>query len=398
MAENTMPRRVLFYVQHLIGIGHVVRAARIARALCAHGFDVKIAFGGRPVAAIDWGRAELVYLASLRAGPEGFGSLVDEDGVVASDGFKAARCEQLTRLVEGFAPHIVLIEAYPFARRIMRFELRPMIVAARAMEPRPLIVSSIRDILQEGRKPQRIAESLELVDNLFDAVLVHGDERFVPLEASFPEAGRIGAKLHYSGIVAPEPSASAKSAGGPKFEVIVSAGGGAVGGALLEAACKAMPASPLAAKKWLFLSGPNLADDAFNALEQSLPVNANLERFRADLPDLFATAELSISQAGYNTVADILNARCRAVLVPFAAGGETEQTKRAELLAAKGLAAWVGEADLTSEDLVAAITCALALDPLTEAALPAVNGAARSAQILSDLLDGLLDQASINSG
>jgi hypothetical protein len=63
-------------------------------------------------------------------------------------------------------------------------------------------------------------------------------------------------------------------------------------------------------------------------------------------------------------------------------------------LAAKGLAAWVGEADLTSEDLVAAITCALALDPLTEAALPAVNGAARSAQILS----GLLDQASINSG
>ena len=40
-------------------------------------------------------------------------------------------------------------------------------------------------------------------------------------------------------------------------------------------------------------------------------------------------AGLSISQSGYNTVCDVLQAGCRAIYVPFAAGGETEQTVRA---------------------------------------------------------------------
>ncbi len=49
-------------------------------------------------------------------------------------------------------------------------------------------------------------------------------------------------------------------------------------------------------------------------------------------------AELSISQAGYNTVCDILQAQCRSILVPFTAGGETEQSVRAARLEALGLA------------------------------------------------------------
>lgn len=381
--ERPSNPRVLFYVQHLLGIGHVVRAARIARALSANGFEVKIAFGGRDVAAMDWGGAELVHLPALSAGPEGFGALVDANGAPVSDDLKAVRCALLTGLVESFSPDIVLIEAYPFARRIMRFELRPLIAAARKLYPRPLIVSSIRDILQEGRKPERITETLELVQTLFDAVLVHGDERFAPLDASFPEASEIAAKLHYTGIVAPEP---AEPASGPHFDVIVSAGGGAVGGALLAAAAKTMPMSPLGNKKWLFLSGPNLDDAAFDALARNLPENAILERFRADLPALFASAKLSISQAGYNTVADVLTARCRSVLVPFSTGGETEQTRRAELLAAKGQAAWVAETDLTPASLLAAIDRALKLKSLSDAELPDVNGAKRSAEILDRLL------------
>ena len=55
-----------------------------------------------------------------------------------------------------------------------------------------------------------------------------------------------------------------------------------------------------------------------------------MERFRKDLAGLMASARVSVSQAGYNTVCDMLVAGCQSVLVPYASGGETEQSLRAE--------------------------------------------------------------------
>ena len=40
--------RVFFYVQHLLGIGHLRRAAVLARALVAGGFDVLLVSTGAP--------------------------------------------------------------------------------------------------------------------------------------------------------------------------------------------------------------------------------------------------------------------------------------------------------------------------------------------------------------
>jgi len=48
-------------------------------------------------------------------------------------------------------------------------------------------------------------------------------------------------------------------------------------------------------------------------------------------------------------VAEVLQARVRAVLVPFAAGGESEQTLRAQLLAERGICAMVEEAKLSPQ-------------------------------------------------
>ena len=64
---------------------------------------------------------------------------------------------------------------------------------------------------------------------------------------------------------------------------------------------------------------------------------------------------VSVSQAGYNTVMETLQAGARAVLVPFAAGTEEEQTIRAQLLAERGLVHVVEENALTPATLAAAI-------------------------------------------
>jgi len=64
---------------------------------------------------------------------------------------------------------------------------------------------------------------------------------------------------------------------------------------------------------------------------------------------------LSVSQAGYNTVMETLAARARAVVVPFAGGGEAEQSMRTRLLVARGLVEMVEEDALNPRSLGAAI-------------------------------------------
>ncbi len=159
---------------------------------------------------------------------------------------------------------------------------------------------------------------------------------------------------------------------------MVSAGGGAAGAALLKAAKAARPLSRYAAAPWRLITGRNLPEADFAALTRDLPRGLVIERHRSDFPTLLARCRLSVSQAGYNTVLDLLQARVPAVLVPFAEGGETEQALRAARLAALGLAETVEDAALTSQNLAAAIDRAV-----TPAATDfALDGAERSATLL----------------
>ena len=98
-----------------------------------------------------------------------------------------------------------------------------------------------------------------------------------------------------------------------------------------------------------------------------------------------ARRELSVSQAGYNTVCDILQAGCRSILVPFAAGGETEQTVRAERLQRLGLALSLPEDALSPSSLGAAIERQLARPKPGSHRLD-LDGARKSAQLLRRLL------------
>jgi predicted glycosyltransferase len=130
------------------------------------------------------------------------------------------------------------------------------------------------------------------------------------------------------------------------------------------------------------LTGPNLPQADFTRLQVLAgdgPTMIDVIRSVPDLPACLAGSRLSISQAGYNTVADILAAGCPAVLVPFASGGETEQTMRAGALAASGRAAVVHEDELTPENLTMAIRHAVSL-PVAPAMH--LDGGARTATIL----------------
>lgn len=374
-----MSRRVLFYVQHLLGIGHLARASRIAAALADAGLSTTVVTGGMPVPGFPGPSVDHVSLPPITAADEGFSGLVDAEGRPVDAIFEARRRTLLIDTFRETAPDILIIEAFPFGRRQMRFELLPLLDAAAAATPRPLIATSVRDILQERTKPGRNEESAALVARYFDRVLVHGDPRFVRIEETFPLAGGFAEKIVYTGLVsAPRPAPSPE-----RFDIVVSAGGGAAGRDLVAAA---VDASRLLdpALSWCLVTGPNLAQAEFDAALARAPGNLSVHRFRRDFGALLAAAGLSVSQAGYNTVCDVLQAGCRSVLVPFASGGETEQTVRAERLAARGLAHVVPEEGLTGAVLAKAIEGALAGAPPATADLR-LDGARQTASLLQNL-------------
>ena len=174
---------------------------------------------------------------------------------------------------------------------------------------------------------------------------------------------------------------------------MISGGGGQVAGALFHAALAAWPLTTAArGRPWRLVTGPYFPPAARAELERAaraLPAGAVIvEAHRPDLGAHLAGAALSVSQAGYNTVLELIAHRVRAVVVPYEASGD-EQPLRAGLLAARGLLDVVSEADLTPARLAAAMDAALGRPGFPAPARLDLDGAARSVAILRELAGGV---------
>lgn len=356
--------QVMFYVQHLLGIGHVRRAALLARGMVERGIDVCVVLGGREVPEVSFEGCARVLLPPVHAADATFKLLLDDGGNPIDDAWRDHRASRLLFEYQSLRPDVLMIELFPFGRRMFGFELLPLLTAARAEVRPPHILCSLRDILVGKENKERNRKTIACARACFDHVLVHGDPRLVPIEASFPPMAAIADMLVYTGYVADEPAGNRHTASpAGDGEVIVSVGGGAVGIALLRAVLAARPLSRLADRPWRLITGPNLAAETFAELAWAPPPGVIVERWRPDLSALLAECTLSISQAGYNTVMDILMAGARAVLVPFADAAESEQTLRAKVLAERGRVVMVNPAVLSAEILAGAIDRALTLPP-----------------------------------
>ncbi len=355
-----MTARVFFYVQHLLGIGHLRRAAALARALAADGFDVLLVSGGAPIDGLALGDARFHQLPPLRAADAGLKDLVRLDGTPLDDAFRTVRARRLVDLFEIERPDVLVIEQFPFGRTQLRFELMPLLEAAQDLPSSPWIVSSVRDVVRRTVSPARVDETVATFA-AFDTLLIHGDPALVRFEESFAAWDDVKARALYTGYVADsDPVLSDKAGSVGKGEVIVSSGGGAVGGPLLRAAIAARPLTPLADRRWRLLVGANMPAAEQAALVAEAGDGLVVEPARADFAMLLRNSALSISQAGYNTVVETLCHADRAVLVPFGTARETEQADRARFLADRGMVAVVSPDSVSPATLAAAVTAAWA--------------------------------------
>lgn len=378
--------RCLFWVQSLLGSGHLRRALLVAEAIAARGARVTLVNGGLPGPWSARGDVEIVQLAPVVANGTDFAMLRQPDGSPVPPTLLAGRGERLRKLLAALEPEALVTEMFPFGRRGFRHELMPLLEAARSRRRPPVVAASVRDILVSKADPGRYDEMAELARTHYDRVLVHGDERLIPFAASFPLAATLGDRLVHTGFVRPPPPPAASSDDAAAPAVLVSAGGGAVGERLLRAAIEARPRTSLRHEPWLLVGGQNFPEAALAALAADLPPGCALVRYRPDLAVLMGRCRVSVSQAGYNTVVDGLSAGARMVLVPFAAGGEDEQTRRASRLAELGLAEMVAEDGLDADGLAPAIE-RMAGRPRPRSASWSFEGACRTAQILETLVE-----------
>jgi predicted glycosyltransferase len=326
---------LLFYCQHSLGMGHLVRSLALAAGLAEH-FRVVFLNGGLlPKGFKIPAGVEVLNLPPL--GMNSDGGLVSRDRRRTVERARDLRRRIILETYRSLRPRVVLIELFPFGRKKFMGELMPLLEEARKEHPtRPLACCSLRDILVGKRDDQRKHDdrAVEIANEYFDAVLVHSDPSFARLEESLCSSALLRTPVHYTGFVqaeAEEPHRAKRR----QRQILVSAGGGLVGESLFRAAIEALPQLRQAHGVTMkIVAGPFLPEDSWQSLRaaaQGQP-GLSLKRFVADLCAEMSRSAASVSQCGYNTALDVLRAGVPALVVPFAEGAEDEQSKRARRL------------------------------------------------------------------
>lgn len=343
-------KRLLFYCQHILGMGHLVRSMEIVRGLAPE-FQVCFINGGEIVEGFDIpSDVEVVNLPAIKTDSE-FQELQVVDPTYTLAEVQEMRQRMLLEVCDRFRPDILMIELFPFGRRRFSFELIPLLEAAKAMGTK--VVCSLRDIVVTKSDRTKHEEKVcRLMNQYFDLLLVHGDPQFQPLEETFSRVKDLTCAVHFTGyVVQPQPTADIEL---PDLDpnqplILASVGGGRFGHELLD--CVVESAAILkhhVPHQIQVFTGPFMPD--WKLLElQSMAIgcpNIRVDRYTPHLLNYMQRADLSISMSGYNTTMNVLTTGVRSMLLPFTGNDDQEQRIRAQKLANLGVVSLLQPEDL----------------------------------------------------
>lgn len=375
---------LLFYCQHSLGMGHLVRALTLAESL-AKKFQVVFLNGGRfPNHTVAPPGVEVINLPPIGMAEDN--SIYSQDSKYSLAEAQAIRRQVILSAFADYRPQAILIELFPFGRKKFASELLPLLKAVRRSENHPLIMCSLRDIMVNARKDQVRHDNRArwLIDRYFDGILVHSDPQFASLDESFKPTKPLQKPVFYTGFVLPRGEVKPQKA--RQRQVVVSAGGGMVGAPLFQVAIKAQPMLWERFKLPMTLvAGPFLPEPDWQDLVEKTQRSPGLSLLRhvPNMTDLLLSHSVSVSQCGYNTVMDLLKSGISALVVPFSQGQEDEQGNRAERLSNLGLLRKVEASELDVERFVLEVEKSLMFKPNPSAL--ELNGAARSTDIIHEL-------------
>ena len=328
-------KRLIFYSQHLVGVGHHFRNRQIISALVDE-YEVYFIDGGRSVPGATLPASVPTYYLTPVFKDLTSGCLTSETGYDIQAVLKT-RKQMLNRMVTRICPDIFIIEYFPFARWELADELLSAICEARSINPDIRIICSLRDV---PRRTQDTHQVYSILNHHFNALLIHADPQLTRLEDHCLYTNNIHIPIHYTGYVV-EPLNGVDCEFQKQNSVLVSAGGGADGYELIKPCIKAWQhlsqKGIVEDRRMIIFTGPFMPQAQYVALKRMCNGGPfQIDRFTSHFLQWMQCADLSISRAGYNTCMNILETYTRAILVPGTL--VSDQKFRAKRMAALELA------------------------------------------------------------
>jgi predicted glycosyltransferase len=375
-------KKVMFYCQHILGMGHLIRSVEIVRGLIP---DFQICFinGGQVIKEFEFpSEIEVVNIPAVKTDSE-FTELTPVDDSLTMSELETIRTKMLLDVCDRFQPDILIIELFPFGRRRFSFELIPLMEKAKAMGTK--IVSSVRDIVVTKQDQQRHEEKVcRLINKYFDMLLIHGDPNFVKLNLSFSRIDDLNCPVHYTGyVVQPVPKLQKID---NKPLILVSVGGGRFGHDLLECIAHTAPILKTKIPHHLqVFTGPFCPDTVLQKLQAITKEQDNItvNCYTSNLLNYMQQADLSIGMSGYNTTMNILSTGIKAMMMAFQGNNDKEQETRLKKLDSLGRVKMIQPKDLQPEKFAEQIISYLQQEK-TEFSLD-LNGVDNTAKYIKQL-------------
>jgi predicted glycosyltransferase len=350
-ATGTRPN-VLIHCQYVYGIGHYVRTVELARGL-SEVFNVFIVNGGEAVPNYVLPPSVTSFQLPAIYKEEHLDHLSPVDRSLSLADCFEARASLLYRLVQQVRADILITEHFPFGL-LFEDEATRLIGQVRRCNPRAKIVCSVRDVIESEGGGQQDHHTCVLLNQLYDMVLVHGDQQIVPFSASFPQEWAIKIPVHHTGYIVQSPQRTRPRAHPPRF--LVSVGGGRMGEELLYAA---LGAHRRIAREWMhhlilftgaFQRDISKLQERVEAGECShVTINGfGREHYRRAL----AVASAVLCLGGYNTMIEAVATKLPTLVYRRTfRGNNKEQDLRSAFFERAGLVQVLGPEELAIEQM-----------------------------------------------
>ncbi len=343
-------KRILYYCQSLVGIGHLTSSLRIIRELLTHS-EVDLIQGGLgDGASLEHPEFRNLRLATLLHDHDS-GGFVDPDEDRDADIVWSERQREISNFLR-WPYHAIVVEFYPFGRRRFKEEIQGLFETVRERCGPVPIFTSVREVLV----PRAIENERRMVNSVkkyIHTVFIRGDRDIVRFDDTFSLAPEIEDRLCYTGYISPPPPALPPTR---KKQILVSQGGGNVGRELLEGAIGAAALMP--DFSFLLATGSRTTEAEMAELRSTVRSNnVQIVPFLADFQQRLMESAVSISMGGDNTLLDVLNARTPALAYPYQ--GNSEQGFRIKKFAEAGLVHALDGTDLSGVNLKEKIELAL---------------------------------------
>jgi len=370
-------KRILYYCQSLVGVGHLTCSLRIIDELLQHS-EVDLVHGGLDAGA----PMQRPGLRSLRLPTllhdEETGDFFDPEARRGIDEIWAERALAIAGFLR-MPYQAIVVEFYPFGRRRFKHEIMAIFGAVRDRCGPVPIFTSVREVLVR-RALENERRMVDSVRKHIHTVFVRGDPEIVRFEETFTLAHEIADRICYTGYISPPPPPTRPLR---KKQILVSQGGGNVGQELLRSAIGAAALLPEYA--FVLATGSRTTPPEVDALRRSVRSdNVEITPFLHDFPYRLMESAVSISMGGDNTLLDVLTARTPALAYPYQ--GNSEQGFRIRKFAEKGLLHELQGEDLAPERLKEKIE--LALCTPYPARTIAVDGARATSDRIAAVLAG----------